>query len=75
MSGFITSADARHNVPANTRHSAKAGSMLGQRRRRWTNIQPALAQCHVCAGVAETEFEAEGFGHGLRQIKNVGILF
>ena len=38
-------------------------------------IQPALAQCHVCAGVAETEFEAEGFGHGLRQIKNVGILF
>ena len=24
--------------PANTEHSTKAGSMLGQRRRRWANI-------------------------------------
>ena len=39
-------------VPANTIHCPIVGSMLGQRRRRWTNIDPALGQCLVFAGVA-----------------------
>ena len=30
------------SFPASTRHRAIAGSMLGQRRRRWTNIEPAM---------------------------------
>ena len=29
--------------PENTRHSPNVGFMLGQRRRRWPNIKPALA--------------------------------
>ena len=36
--------------PANTRPSAKVGSMLGQRRRRWANIEPALDVRLVFAG-------------------------
>ena len=32
-------------LPANTTHPTNAGSMLGQRRRRWPNIKPALCQC------------------------------
>ena len=36
--------------PANTIHCPIVGSMLGQRRRRWTNIEPALGQCLVFAG-------------------------
>ena len=36
--------------PVNTRRSPNAGSMLGQRRRRWANIEPALGECLVIAG-------------------------
>ena len=36
--------------PANTIHCPIVGSMLGQRRRRLTNIEPALGQCLVFAG-------------------------
>ena len=36
--------------PANTGHWASVCSMLGQRRRRWTNIELTLAQCLVFAG-------------------------
>ena len=32
-------------IPANTGHSPNAVSMLGQRRRRWTNIETALDEC------------------------------
>ena len=31
-----------HSVPANTRYSPDADSMLGQRRRRWASIETAL---------------------------------
>ena len=31
--------------PANTRRSPNVGTMLGQRRRRWTNIVPTLGEC------------------------------
>ena len=34
-----------HRYPANTRHCRCAGSMLGQRRRRWPSIKPAQRQC------------------------------
>ena len=36
--------------PANTTHRPNAGPMLGQRRRRWANIGPALGRCVVFAG-------------------------
>ena len=54
-------ADCAHYVvpssghPANTRHSANADLMLGQRRRRWPNIKSALAECLVIAGECERE--------------------
>ena len=32
-------------VRGNTRHSPDAVTMLGQRRRRWTNIVTALGEC------------------------------
>ena len=32
------------------RHSPNVGSMLGQRRRRWTNIDPTLSQLHLFVG-------------------------
>ena len=38
------SRSALWNTPVSTRYSANAGLMLGQRRRRWANIKPALVQ-------------------------------
>ena len=35
---------------AKMRHSPIVGSMLGQRRRRWTKIEPAMGGCLVFAG-------------------------
>ena len=43
-------ADWPELIPANTRHSAKVGLMLDQRRRRWASIKPALDECLVFAG-------------------------
>ena len=37
--------------PVNTKRWPNAGSMLVQRRRRWTNIEPALGQRLVFLGV------------------------
>ena len=37
-------------IPGSTKHSANVGSMLGQRRRRWLNIDAILAQYLVFAG-------------------------
>ena len=39
-------------IPANTRRSANVGLMLGQRRRRWPNIKPTLAERLVFAGMS-----------------------
>ena len=36
--------------PANSSHSNNAGLMLGQRRRRWSNIKPALERCIMFHG-------------------------
>ena len=54
--GCDTTSDARsvrqdgsRTIPANTRHSPDAVSMLGQRRRRWTNIETAMGECRVIA--------------------------
>ena len=33
------------DIPIKTTHCTNAGLMLVQRRRRWTSIEPALAQC------------------------------
>ena len=35
---------------ANMVHSTNAGLMLGQRRRRWPNISPALGKCSMFSG-------------------------
>ena len=40
-----------HYIPANTRHSPNAGLMLAQRLRRWSNINPALGDRLVIAGL------------------------
>ena len=37
--------------PVNTRHWSNVGWMLGQRRRRWSNINPTLVQCLVFTGL------------------------
>ena len=37
--------------PVNTIHQPNVGSMLGQRRRRWPNIEPTLDQCIVLIGL------------------------
>ena len=39
----------------NERHSPIAGSMLGQRLRRWPNIEQTMAQCLVIAAYKEDE--------------------
>ena len=36
-------------IPANMAHSTNVGLMLGQLRRRWPNIKPALVKCTVFA--------------------------
>ena len=38
-------------IPANTGHSPNAVSMLGQHRRRCVNIETALGECPVFAGM------------------------
>ena len=38
-------------VPANTKRWTNADLMLGQRRRRWTNIKSALVRCILFAGM------------------------
>ena len=41
-----------HPLPANTEHRPCAGSMLGQRCRRWPNIEPAQVQYPAFSGLA-----------------------
>ena len=38
-------------IPASTRHWTTVGLMLSRRRRQWANINPALVQCLVFAGM------------------------
>ena len=47
----ITAAHTRNTIPANTRRWPSVGLMLDQRRRRWANINPALGQRPVFAGI------------------------
>ena len=42
--------------PANATPWTNAGLMVVQRRRRWTNIKPALVQGAVLAGYARVEY-------------------
>ena len=39
-------------------HSPNAVSMLGQRRRRWTNIETSLGECSVFAGIISVRGQA-----------------
>ena len=49
--GWLAPAES-NSIPANTRRWVDVGTMLGQRHRRWTNIEPTLAQCLVFLGIA-----------------------
>ena len=55
QSGIKTASGERcvgtSNVPANTGHSPNAVSMLAHRLRRWPNIETALGECPVFAGI------------------------
>ena len=43
---------ANHDyIPANTEHLPNVVLMLGQRRRRWANIETAFGECPVFAGI------------------------
>ena len=42
------------HIPANTIHWTNVGLMLVQRRRRWTNVKPALARSIVLTGMVST---------------------
>ena len=44
---FVNQAHSQRNHPANTGHSLYAVSMLGQRRRRWANIETELCESPV----------------------------
>ena len=43
-------------IPANTRHSPNAVSMLSHRLRHWLNIKIALSECLVFSGMCRQEF-------------------
>ena len=47
----IVSETNRDNYPTNTWHSLNAVSMLAHRLRRWPNIETALGECPVFAGI------------------------
>ena len=76
----------RHD-PANTGHSPNAVSMLGQRRRRWTNIETALPRvCWRERGGSESQEHnqyritqrlarrARGYGAGNISLRYINIL-
>ena len=44
MVGDIMVTPVQYLCPANPMHSANVGLLLGQRRRRWPNINPTLAE-------------------------------
>ena len=52
----VTAIKQRELYPANTGHSNNAVSMLGQRRRRWANIETILGECHVFAWYCFSHF-------------------
>ena len=64
MSGqrFNIGSSLHVNYPANTIHRPNVGTMLGQRRRRWTNIVPALGWCIVFAVFAGLSGSMMTFG-------------
>ena len=49
-----------NRVPAKTKRWPNAGLMLGQRRRRWPIIDPALGQLIVFAGVRLVDLDIGG---------------
>ena len=42
--GYCMNTKSFLGIPANMRLSPNVGTMLGQRRRRWTNIEPTLGE-------------------------------
>ena len=70
-SGMTSIHTARDIVSANTRHSPNAVLMLGQRRRRWTNIKTALERYLAFARVS-TAFKTEHISHStVRSTQNL----
>ena len=58
--------NTRHN-PADKRRSHKTGSMLGQRRRWWANIEPALSDVSSLLGEPFPISEC-GLNHSFEQL-------
>ena len=48
-------------IPVNTIHWDIVDSILGQRRRRWTNIEPTMAQSNVFAGIRLQDLGEDSF--------------
>ena len=65
--------EERGIIPANTGHCSCVGSMLGQRRRRWTNIEPTHEQCPVFAGMRLFYVGMNSMEHTLRSHKEKTI--
>ena len=58
----------------NTRHSPDVVSMLGQRRRRWANIETTSGECLVFAGIVDNEHKLINYPPDVTVSKNQ-ILF
>ena len=59
----------------NTGHSLNAVSMLGQRRRRWANIETALGECPVFVGlpISQCKIKGAAFCPGYPETPQFGI--
>ena len=71
------SARPARTLPNNTRHSTVAVLMLGQRRRRWTNIETTLGGCLVFAGCVLARIFIHNttmYPANTRRCANVGLL-
>ena len=63
--------ECHEHIPTNTIHRNNVGLMLGQRRRRWTNIKPILFKCVVFAGYWLVD---KPFPANTRRSPNVGSM-
>ena len=63
--------------PVNTIQRPNNGSMLGQRSRRWTNIEPTLGKCIMCAGltVGQRQTSTESMHRVHRLCRRVGYMW
>ena len=61
-----------NDFSANMRQSPNVVSLLGQRRRRWTNIEMTLGECLVFAGISNHVVSVE-FVRRVNSLNNLGV--